>query len=245
MQQPRSILLAIVVTVVTALAGYLLILRPLQPVPASASPVAAARTAEAAPSTARATRATQAAKSPGTSTPAPATTEGSTGCVAGIPSRLVIPALKVDASFENIGVDATAPADASGKKPLGNPGDRTQAGWYSDGPRPGSGTGTVLVNGHTYHDGSAIFKESFAAQIADGQRIDIEQRNGSTCSYRVQRVWRDIDAKSDYPTIVQSEGLYDFRGPERLFLATCGGDFNASLQNYDHISMLVATPIDR
>lgn len=166
-------------------------------------------------------------------------------CVVGAPSRLVIPALGVNAAFETIGVDTEAPADDQGKRPLGNPSDRTQAGWYSAGPRPGAGTGTVLVNGHTYHDGSAIFKESFASQIADGQRIDIKQDNGSVCSYQVQRVWRDVDAKTEYPGIVESQNLYDFSGPERLFLATCGGPFDPSIQNYNKISLLVATPIDR
>ncbi|MEO6997576.1 MAG: class F sortase [Terracoccus sp.] len=164
--------------------------------------------------------------------------------MAGIPARLEIPALGVNAAFQTIGLDTSAPADAQGRRPLGNPSDRTQAGWFSAGPQPGSGTGTVLVNGHTYHDGSAIFKESFASQIANGQRIDIVQGNGTVCSYQVQRVWRDV-AKSDYPTIVSSQGLYNVSGPERLFLATCGGPFNSSEQNYDAISMLIATPIDR
>lgn len=142
-------------------------------------------------------------------------------------------------------MDQEAPADAQGRKPLGNPTDRTQAGWYSDGPRPGSGTGTVLVNGHTYHDGSAIFKESFASQIADGQRIDVAQHNGSVCSYQVKQVWRDVDAKTQYPGIVASNNLYNFGGPEPLFLATCGGPFDPSIQNYNQISLLIATPIDR
>lgn len=168
----------------------------------------------------------------------------STGrCVAGIPDRLVIPSLGVDAPFERIGLDTAAPADAQGRQPLGNPSDRTQAGWYAAGPRPGSGRGTVLTNGHTYRDGSAIFKDSFSSQVAVGQRIDIRQRGGSVCSYQINRVWREVDAATDYPRIVSSQHLYDFTGPERLFLTTCNGKFNSVTQNYDQITIVIALPL--
>ena len=275
MQQRRTLVLTAVIALVTVAVAWLVILRPLAPDPVSASPgsgTAAAPTGSASagtpstPSTpaARATLGTKSLGATGTTSPeaagttsttsttkqpattgaSPQATAASRRCVAGVPARLVIPALGVNASFQSIGVDASAPSDAQGRKPLGNPSDRTQAGWYSAGPRPGSGTGTVIANGHTYHDGSAIFKESFASTVATGQRIDVVQVNGTVCSYQVQQVWRDV-SKSDYPTIVSSQGLYDFSGPERLFLATCGGPFDPSGQNYDHISMLIATPINR
>lgn len=166
------------------------------------------------------------------------------GCVQGTPVRMRIPSLEVDAGFERIGLDEARP-DGQGRAPLGSPTDRTKAGWYVDGPQPGSGRGTVLTNGHTYRDGSAIFQEDFAERIDVGQLIDVEVDNGSTCSYRVQRVWRDVDAAQDYPRIVLAEDLYDFEGPERLFLTTCGGRWNSTTQSYDHISVLIATPTDR
>lgn len=167
------------------------------------------------------------------------------GCRAGVPARLLIPALGVNAAFERIGLDHTAPPDARGRQPLGNPTDRTKAGWYAAGPRPGGGTGTVLTNGHTYRDNSAIFTEDFASRIAVGQLIHVRQDNGSLCSYRVSRVWREVDAGRDYPRIVSSQKLYNFSGPERLFLTTCGGSWNAVAQDYDQISLLIATPVNR
>jgi hypothetical protein len=195
-------------------------------------------TSTSAPSTAAGTTA-------GTTTsPTPTPTHVSS-CRVGKPRRLVIPALKVDAWFEQIGLDTSAKPDADGKYPLGNPKDRTQAGWYYPGPRPGSGRGTILTNGHTYRNNSAIFKEDFAKRIAIGQLIHIVQDNGSICSYAVERVWPEVDSRRDYPHIVTSEHLYDFEGPERLFLATCGGSWNAAAQNYDEISILIANPVDR
>jgi hypothetical protein len=172
-------------------------------------------------------------------------TTPSSGCRAGVPARLLIPALGVDAAFERIGLDRTAPPDAQGRRPLGNPTDRTKAGWYAAGPRPGGGTGTVLTNGHTYRNNSAIFKEDFASRIAVGQLIHVRQANGSLCSYRVSRVWREVNAARDYPRIVSSQKLYNFSGPERLFLTTCGGSWNAIAQDYEQISLLIATPVNR
>jgi hypothetical protein len=197
---------------------------------------------DAGPATSSATSSTQPTSTTATSS---TTTKRAGSCLEGNPARLVYPALGVNAPFERIGVDRTLPPDANGRYPLGNPKDRKKAGWYADGPRPGSGRGTVLTNGHTFRNGSAIFKENFAARIAQGQVIKIIQDNGSTCSYVVQRLWREVDAKRDYPRIVTSQNLYDFTGPERLFLATCGGSWNSVAQNYDEISLLIATPVDR
>lgn len=178
--------------------------------------------------------------------PAPRTSPADpSSCRVGTPRRIVIPALHVNAWFEQIGLDTSAKRDAAGKYPLGVPQDRTKAGWYSLGPRPGSGQGTVLTNGHTYRNNSAIFKEDFSKRIAPGQLIHLIQDNGSICSYAVSEVWREANAQRDYPRIVASEHLYDFTGPERLFLATCGGSWNAAAQNYDDISIVIATPVHR
>ena len=103
----------------------------------------------------------------------------------------------------------------------------------------------MLTNGHTYRDGSAIFNDSFSSRIAVGQRIDISERAGGVCSYQINRVWKEVDAATDYPRIVSSQHLYDFGGPERLFLTTCNGRFNAATQNYDQITIVTALPLGR
>ncbi len=223
------------VALLVAAAVWFLVARPIQSAPSTSLP------------------STSAGPAPGSSTPATAADESSPttkasaegGCREGVPDRLKIPSLGVDAPFEPIGLDRSAPVDSQGRHPLGNPRDRTKAGWYADGPRPGSGRGTVLTNGHTYRNNSAIFKEDFASRIAVGQVITIVNDNGSACAYRVQRVWREVNSARDYPRIVASEHLYNFDGPERLFLATCGGSWNSATQNYDDISLLIADPVGR
>ncbi len=164
-------------------------------------------------------------------------------CQPGSPTWMSIPALDVDAPIETIGLDRRARPDDSGQAPLGVPVDKRKAGWYAAGPKPGSGMGTVLTNGHTYRDGSAIFQEDFAALVAVGQQIDLVLDNGTTCSYRISTVWRNVDAVQDYPQLVASERLYDQQGSERLFLATCGGPWVKSARMFKDINVVLATPV--
>ena len=96
--------------------------------------------------------------------------------------------------IETIGLDHRARPNDSVQAPLGTPVDKRKAGWYAAGPKPGSGMGTVLTNGHTFRDGSAIFHEDFAALVAVGQQIDLVLDNGTTCSYRISTEWRDVGA---------------------------------------------------
>lgn len=236
---PRLATGYVVTAVMVLLAVWVLLARPFGAGPAEPSTAGPLTTGSTSRSGQASAGSVASGSAPATSTRAPS------ACRAGAPARLVIPALDVDAPFERIGLDRTAEPDSDGRRPLGNPTDRTRAGWYADGPEPGSGQGTVLTNGHTYRDNSAIFKEDFAKRIDVGQLIHVRQRNGSTCSYRVQRVWREVNAAREYPQIVMSERLYDFGGPERLFLTTCGGDWNSATQNYDEISLLIAIPVRR
>jgi hypothetical protein len=164
-------------------------------------------------------------------------------CQPGAPARLSITALGVDSPVESIGLDPRGTPDITGQAPLGAPVDQRKAGWYAAGPRPGAGTGTVLTNGHTYRDGSAIFKEDFADRVALGQQIDLLLDNGTTCSYRISAVWRNVDAVTDYPRLVAGEGLYDQQGPERLFLETCGGPWVESARTFKDINVVLATPV--
>lgn len=208
--------------------------------------------------TGAATSATSGASAPSTQAPeaarrksSPTTASVAAGprpaesCRVGEPQRLRIPALGVDAPFERIGLDPNGRRDSTGQAPLGTPTDRTKAGWYAAGPEPGSGTGTVLIDGHTYRNGSAIFKDDFAARIATGQLIQLRQDNGSVCTYRVTDVWRAISSAHAYPALIASQHLYDFTGPERLLLATCGGTWDPAIDNYDDINVVLAVPVTR
>ncbi len=164
-------------------------------------------------------------------------------CQEGVPTRMSLTALGVDAPIEEIGLDHSAPVDASGQAPLGAPADQRKAGWFSAGPKPGSGTGTVITNGHTYRDGSAIFKQDFGNRVAVGQQIDLVLDNSTTCSYRISNVWKDVEAMTGYPQLVTAQGLYDQHGPERLFLETCSGPWDPATRRFKDITVVLATPL--
>lgn len=166
-------------------------------------------------------------------------------CVAGPPTRLVMPALGVDAAVEGVGVDRRGAPASAGDPPLGTPVDPRKAGWYAAGPLPGAGVGTVLTDGHAAPDGSALFRETFGATVAVGQQIDLVIDNGSTCSYRITQVWHAVDPVHAYPDLVTSQGLYAQQGPERLFLATGGGPWLSDAHRFQDVEVVLATPVGR
>lgn len=166
-------------------------------------------------------------------------------CAAGTPTRMVIPALGVDAAIEGVDVDRKAAPASAGDAPLGTPVDPRKAGWYVAGPKPGSGAGTVLTDGHAAPDGSALFQPSFADTVAVGQQIDLVIDNGSTCSYRIAQVWHTVEAVHAYPDLVTSQRLYDQQGPERLFLATGGGPWLDDAHRFQDVEVVLATPVGR
>jgi hypothetical protein len=165
-----------------------------------------------------------------------------TPCQPGSPARMSIPAIGVDAPVETIGLDRRGGLDASGRAPLAAPVDQRKVGWFADGPKPGAGTGTVLTNGHTYRDGSAVFQQDFPTRVQVGQEVDLVLDNGSTCRYRITTVWRDVDAATGYPQLVADQGLYQQTGPERLFLETCSGPWLTNERRFEDITVVLATP---
>ena len=56
-------------------------------------------------------------------------------------------------------------------------------------------------------------------------------------------MWRTISSAHAYPQLIASQHLYDFAGPERLLLATCGGTWDPAIGNYDDINVVLAVPV--
>ena len=146
------------------------------------------------------------------------------------------PGISVNAAVEQVGLD--------GDGNLAAPEGKHTIGWYSPGPQPGSGRGNVLIDGHTYTDNSAVFKEDFAAVIRRGMVVSLIMDNGSTCSYQITKVWPNIQKKGEYPQYVAREGFYDFEGPEQLFGVTCSGSWNVIARSHEAVTAFMATPIN-
>jgi sortase (surface protein transpeptidase) len=149
------------------------------------------------------------------------------------------PGIAIDAPIVKIGLDD----DGN----LGSPSaaDKKKVGLYTDGPMPGSGVGNVLIDGHTYRDNSAVFKENFSQKLAKGAVLSFVMDNGSSCSYKVIKVWPGISKKgSEYANLVKSEKFYDFTGPEQVFGVTCTGSWNAFARSHEAVAAFIATPIN-
>ena len=125
---------------------------------------------------------------------------------------------------------------------LGTPSDsdRTSAGWFPS-VLAGADRGTVLMDGHTYHDGSAIFDTSFKDQVRTGMVMRLSCADGHAFSYRVAEIVADV-SPADYPSLVNGRNLYAPAGPPQLVMITCT-DYVPAQRVWAHRAVVIATPI--
>jgi hypothetical protein len=150
------------------------------------------------------------------------------------PTRFVMSDLGIDTAVVNLSV--TPDGD------LGTPSDsqRTSAGWFPS-VLAGADHGTVLMDGHTYHDGSAIFKPSFKQTVRPGMVMRLACADGHAFSYRVAEVVVDLSPAS-YPRFVTSRDLYAADGPAQLVMVTCT-DYLPAQRVWANRAVVIATPM--
>jgi len=130
----------------------------------------------------------------------------------GIPRRVVVPRLGVDAPV--VGLDA-APGGV-----LVPPDDPTVLGWWRDGARPGAVRGAALITGHTVSSGGGAFDDLETLRI--GNRVTVRTGRGPI-DYQVTgvTVYRKAKLTRD------AERVFSQSVPGRLVLITCE-DWNGS-----------------
>jgi len=135
---------------------------------------------------------------------------------AAVPTRLQIPAIGVDSTLMDLGLQADGTLEVP---PSGFP-----AGWYTGAPTPGE-LGPAIIAGHVDWAGKpGVFYD--LRGLAAGDRIEITRQDGSTARFRVTRVARY--AKDAFPTAAVYGDL-DHAG---LRLITCGGAFDPQARSY-------------
>jgi LPXTG-site transpeptidase (sortase) family protein len=134
---------------------------------------------------------------------------GSTPAV-GVPLRLLIPRIGVNAPIEDAGI--TAQGDLA--TPTKNPWD--DVGWYSNGPRPGE-QGSAVINGHLDRPGGypAVFWN--LRQLHAGDEVLIVNAQGKSVRFRVARI------ASYPPQEAPLEDIFSATGGAYLNLITCAG----------------------
>jgi len=135
----------------------------------------------------------------------------------GVPVRLKIPKIKVDAPVQPVGLTKTGSMDAPKTPPL--------AGWFDLGSRPGE-QGSAVIDGHFgWKDGiPAVFDDLGKLQVGD--KIYVEDKNGATRTFVVRRLKTYGENQNAADVFSSNDGV------AHLNLITCGGKWNSSTQSY-------------
>ncbi|MCX4748542.1 class F sortase [Kitasatospora sp. NBC_01287] len=177
----------------------------------AAVPVTAPGAAGTAPSTGSTPEAGQAALPPSNTPAAPVAA----------PTRLVIPAIGVDAPVSSGGLNADGTVQVP---PMDQPG---QVDWYSGGPAPGALGPAVLLGHVNTQAGPAVFAK--LPKLRPGDRVEIRRADGSTATFQVREL-------QDYPKDgFPSQTVYGNTANPQLRLITCGGTLRSDGHYSDNI----------
>jgi hypothetical protein len=116
--------------------------------------------------------------------------------------------------------------------PISNTGKREFAWDRPPGIKPGSAKGNVLLNAHTWPDGSALGNK-LLNRLDKGERIIVRNNEAELCYEVSKRV--EVPASADYPP------YYDREGPPQLAIIVCSGR-RLGPGNWTHRTIWFASP---
>lgn len=127
------------------------------------------------------------------------------------------------------------PRDGAGVVGVPPIADKDVFAWDLGGVEPGSAEGHVLLNTHTWPDGSAMGNQLLASlQVGDGLRLG---RPGKAVCYRVsERV--EVRVEDGYP------GWSAEEGPPRVVIVVCSGERRGP-GDWSHRTLWFAEPVGR
>lgn len=144
-----------------------------------------------------------------------------------VPTSLTVPGV-VRAPVLAVARDA---ADVPGTPPLS---DKRSFAWDRYGVRPGSTEGHVLLNTHTYPDGSAQGNR-LLADLDEGDQVRLADRTGRLACYRVT-TREEVPAEDGYP------GWKAADGPPELVIVVCSGR-RTGPGEWTHRTLWFASPV--
>jgi hypothetical protein len=165
---------------------------------------------------------------PPAAVPTPTPTPPPVAAVAA-PARLAVPALRVDAPLDPVGVRADGQLEL--------PEDVDRVGWYRFGPAPGAVEGTVVLAGHVDDVDQGRGALDPLRRAEPGDEVVVEAADGAVTRWQV--VSRE---QIDKPGVPFGD-LFARSGPPRLALITCGGPLAADLRSYRDNVVVVAVPV--
>ncbi len=150
-------------------------------------------------------------------TPSSPTLDGQEEAKPGLPVRLKIPKIGVDAAVDRVGLTSQGDLDV--------PDGPDNTGWYESGPRPGE-TGSSVIDGHFGYRNNipAVFDNLH--KLVKGDVLYIEDEEGKTITFVVSGS-RTYSPKDDATAVFRSSD-----GKAHLNLVTCQGDWNQNQRSY-------------
>ncbi|OGE15298.1 hypothetical protein A3F00_02125 [Candidatus Daviesbacteria bacterium RIFCSPHIGHO2_12_FULL_37_11] len=147
----------------------------------------------------------------------------------GIPVKISIPKLKIEASVEQVGLDTKGRMDV--------PKRFDNIGWYNLGFRPGQ-NGSAVLSGHldTVSGKPAVFYN--LSKLTKDDEISITDGEGKILKFRVYNI-------ESYPfNQFPLHEVFATTGRPLLNLITCSGNFNKLTRNYTNRTVVYAEIID-
>jgi hypothetical protein len=184
-----------------------------------------------APTSSSTTTEAPASPDPGTGAPAKSVTE----TVEVAPTRVTgagelrLPTLQVSAPVTEVRVRDDGALEV--------PAHPSQVGWWADGAAPGSGRGSVVVDGHVdsaRYGAGAFFR---LRDLEEGDAIEMVAPDGTGFRYRVTALHQFPKDELPWAEVFSQEV------PERLVLVTCGGRFDRSRRSYSDNVVVYAEPV--
>lgn len=145
----------------------------------------------------------------------------------GIPVRVKIPTIKVDAAIVPVGLTSAGAMDVPGKL--------SEAGWYKLGPRPGQ-QGSAVLAGHRSHRASvpAIFDN--LRKVSPGDRLYVNDDRGNTISFVVREI-------KTYDKGCGAGEVFNRRDGRHLNLVTCDGRWIEAQKTFDRRLVVFADAV--
>lgn len=136
---------------------------------------------------------------------------------AGLPVRLKIPKIKVDAALDHLGLTPEGDLDA--------PKNPAKAAWYDQGPRPGD-SGNAIIDGHFGYKNNQPAVFDTLHTLKKGDRLYVEDAEGATTTFVVREL-RTYNPNEDTADVFRSND-----GKAHLNLVTCKGSWDKIQETY-------------
>ncbi|MFC1436898.1 class F sortase [Streptacidiphilus sp. N1-10] len=131
---------------------------------------------------------------------------------ASVPVRVKIPAIGVDAPVTLLGLDS------AGHLQVPDDTDRNLAGWYRNGPAPGT-VGNAIIDGHVDTlQGPAVFY--LLGSLHKGATVEVDLRDRRAAVFTVDAI--EVYPKDAFP----SKRVYGPTRDPELRVITCGGGYS-------------------